>query len=32
MIKDYWTEEEYDTMTEDEYENFKSRIIIEKIK
>jgi hypothetical protein len=32
MIKDYWTEEEYERMTEEEYETFKNNIVIERIK
>ena len=32
MNKDYWTEEEYEPMTEDEYEDFKGQIIVERIK
>lgn len=32
MIKDYWTEEEYETMTEEEYADLKSNIVVERIK
>jgi hypothetical protein len=32
MIKDYWTEEECETISEHEYEQMKGRIVVERIK